>query len=89
MTGFQTTRWSIVLEAREGTERARQALENLCRTYRSPVVAYIRGRGCAAADVEDLAQAFFERFQNLLQLGGAIASPKSSLYRLNSARLCF
>jgi len=62
MTGFQTTRWSIVLEAREGTERARQALENLCRTYRSPVVAYIRGRGCAAADVEDLAQAFFERF---------------------------
>jgi len=62
MSRFQTTRWSEVLEAREGSARSRQALESLCRNYRSPVLAYIRGRGGSNNDIEDLAQAFFARF---------------------------
>ena len=57
---FQTTRWSLVLEAREGDLRSRRALELLCRTYRAPVLAYIRARG-RGEDAEDLAQGFFTR----------------------------
>lgn len=62
MSHFQTTRWSLVLEARTDDAHSRKALEKLCRTYRAPVIAYIRGRGAGRDDVEDLAQAFFARF---------------------------
>lgn len=62
MSHFRTTRWSLILAAREAPELARPALEQLCRTYRPPVVAYIRRSGCSPADAEDLAQAFFLRF---------------------------
>jgi RNA polymerase sigma-70 factor (ECF subfamily) len=59
---FQTTRWSVVLEARGATVQSRQALEELCRTYRAPVIGYIRNRTHNSEDVEDLAQSFFARF---------------------------
>jgi RNA polymerase sigma factor (sigma-70 family) len=59
---FQTTRWSIVLHAGRETAGARAALEELCRTYRSPVIAYVRGRSGSADEAEDLGQAFFARF---------------------------
>lgn len=55
---FETTRWSMVLHARD----TRGALETLCRTYRPPVVDYIRHRGYPADSIEDLAQAFFAQF---------------------------
>ena len=51
-----------MLEARGATAQSRQALEELCRTYRAPVVGYIRSRTRNADDVEDLAQSFFARF---------------------------
>lgn len=50
------------MRAREDTADARAALNSLCRTYRPPVLAYIRGRGYSADAIEDLAQAFFTRF---------------------------
>ena len=62
MTAFQTTRWSMVLEARAGPEQARRALETLCRNYRPPVLAYIRGHNFDDESAEDLTQAFFEHF---------------------------
>lgn len=62
MAGFDTTRWSIVLRARGEPAGARQALETLCRTYRSPVLAFVRSRGYPADAAEDLTQAFFARF---------------------------
>jgi RNA polymerase sigma factor (sigma-70 family) len=62
MMRFDTTRWSMVLQARDGTNQARSALETLCRTYRPPVLAYIRRRGYGAETAEDLAQTFFARF---------------------------
>lgn len=55
---FETTRWSMVLHAGD----TRGALETLCRTYRPPVLDYIRHRGYPADSVEDLAQAFFAQF---------------------------
>lgn len=62
MSRFETTRWSLVLQASSGTPQARTALEALCRTYRPAVVAYVRGRGYAADAADDLVQAFFLRF---------------------------
>ncbi|MBS0557028.1 MAG: sigma-70 family RNA polymerase sigma factor [Proteobacteria bacterium] len=62
MIGFQTTRWSVVLDARGNEAQARRALDELCRTYRAPVVAYVRRHARDADDAEDLSQSFFEQF---------------------------
>jgi RNA polymerase sigma-70 factor (ECF subfamily) len=62
MNRFQTTRWSIVLDARKDPDQARRALESLCRTYRPPVYAYILGHHYTTESAEDLTQAFFARF---------------------------
>jgi RNA polymerase sigma factor (sigma-70 family) len=61
MSRFETTRWSLVVEARGAAGVAREALDTLCRAYRPPVLAYIRSRGGGDA-AEDLTQAFFARF---------------------------
>jgi RNA polymerase sigma-70 factor (ECF subfamily) len=37
-------------------------MESLCRTYRPPVIAFIRRQGANADEAEDLAQTFFIRF---------------------------
>ena len=59
---FESTRWSVVLEAgRESSAASRQALETLFRTYAYPLYAYVRRRGYNVADAEDLIQDFFTR----------------------------
>lgn len=62
MSRFQTTRWSLIETARDHPSRARAALEQLCRAYRPPVLAFVRRSGHNASDAEDLTQAFFVRF---------------------------
>ena len=59
---FATTQWTVVLAAgdRESPQAA-EALENLCRTYWYPLYAFIRRKGHAAAEAEDLTQEFFAR----------------------------
>ena len=71
MSRFDTTRWSVVLGAQGTGEDARAALESLCRTYRPPVLAYIRSRGYANDVAEDLTQAFFARFLERTHRAGA------------------
>ena len=61
MSQFATTRWSLILDARTGRERAREALEEICRAYRAPILGYVRSSGHASADAEDLTQEFFTR----------------------------
>src|SRR4051794_30788446 len=59
---FATTRWSIVLAARDGDERdARRAMETLCTSYWRALYAYARRHGLAPHDAEDATQAFFAR----------------------------
>lgn len=59
---FATTHWTVVLAAGcRSTPQADMALEELCHTYWYPLYAYIRRRGYAREDAEDLAQAFFAR----------------------------
>jgi DNA-directed RNA polymerase specialized sigma24 family protein len=57
---FQTTHWTVILRARgtSSTESA-QALSVFCETYWPPLYAFLRHRGYAAADAQDLVQGFF------------------------------
>ena len=52
----------MLAAGRQTTPQAERALEELCRTYWFPLYAYVRRRGHAKADAEDLVQAFFARF---------------------------
>ncbi len=60
---FQTTQWSVVLNARRDSEAVsdewRNSLESLCEDYWYPLYAYLRRKGYAAADAQDLTQDFF------------------------------
>jgi RNA polymerase sigma-70 factor (ECF subfamily) len=79
MTGFATTRWSLILDARTGPEAGRVALEQICRDYRQPVLSYVKRHGYAPADAEDLTQDFFAR---LLEQGWhARADPSRGRFR--------
>lgn len=79
MGRFDTTRWSLVLQARGEPVGARSALESLCRTYRPPVLAYVRSRGYPVDAAEDLTQAFFMRF--LERAWHASADPERGRFR--------
>jgi RNA polymerase sigma-70 factor (ECF subfamily) len=73
---FATTRWTVVLAARDRTASAADvALEELCRTYWYPLYAYVRSRSSSREDAEDLTQAFFARFLEKNYLDG-LASEK-------------
>ena len=59
---FDTTRWSVVAAAGDHlSPDATAALEKLCRAYWYPLYAYIRRKGLAPADAQDVTQEFFCR----------------------------
>ncbi len=58
--GFHTTCWTVVVQAgNRPSAEADAALDALCRIYWYPLYAYVRRRGHAKEDAEDLTQAFF------------------------------
>src|SRR5690349_10989232 len=56
---FNTTHWSVVLEAQGESPAAQEALGKLCRIYWRPIFSFIRRQGARAEDAEDLTQGFF------------------------------
>jgi RNA polymerase sigma-70 factor (ECF subfamily) len=59
---FATTRWSLVLEARDGvSSAAHEALAELCDAYWFPLYAFVRRQGHGPDDAADLTQGFFTR----------------------------
>jgi DNA-directed RNA polymerase specialized sigma24 family protein len=68
--GFQTTHWTLILRARESdpSETARKALSNFCEAYWPPLYAFLRRRGHASPEAQDLVQSFFVHLleQNVL-----------------------
>jgi RNA polymerase sigma-70 factor (ECF subfamily) len=58
---FQTTHWTLVLHARQSdpTETARKALSNFCEAYWPPLYSFVRRRGHASPEAQDLVQGFF------------------------------
>lgn len=76
---FATTRWSLVVRSKGGSETARVALGELCAAYWNPVNAFIRQR-CANDEVaRDLTQEFFARL--LAGRGVAGADPARGRFR--------
>lgn len=60
-TRFSTTRWSVVLRARDGLagDGPAAALQELYASYWPAVYAYLRRKGRPASDAGDLCQDFF------------------------------
>jgi RNA polymerase sigma factor (sigma-70 family) len=56
---FPTTRWTVVLSAREGEAARRAALEQLMAAYWRPLYLYLRSRGLAPDRAEDSVQGLF------------------------------
>jgi RNA polymerase sigma factor (sigma-70 family) len=69
---FATTRWSLILSAAKsesGEQKARDALDELCRTYWRPIFSFVCRRGYSMEDAQDLTQDFFVKIleRNWLQ----------------------
>lgn len=57
---FATTRWSLVLQARQSDSApARAALEELCQAYWLPVYAFMRRQTSDVHEAQDWTQGFF------------------------------
>lgn len=81
---FHTTRWSLIaaLPGRgddRDADRAREAIEHLCRAYWKPLYGFARRAGCSAEDARDLTQAFLTRVIETGGLGGA--TPERGRFR--------
>ena len=58
---FHTTHWTLVMRAREtqSDASAQKALSNFCEAYWPPLYAFVRHRGHASPEAQDLVQGFF------------------------------
>jgi len=56
---FNTTHWSVVLEAQGESPAAQAALEKLCRVYWRPIYSFVRRQGAGPEEAQDLTQGFF------------------------------
>ncbi len=80
---FATTHWSVVAQsALTDVPEAANALAQLCETYWPPIYSFIRRRGYAPADAQDLTQAFFAFFLRTK------AYARTDSFRENSDRSC-
>jgi RNA polymerase sigma factor (sigma-70 family) len=61
--GFPSTHWSLLDRVKgDMSPEQRAVLDVLIRRYRQPVYAYLRRRGAAREDAEDLVQQFFSNW---------------------------
>ena len=70
---FLTTRWSVVLSARDAEENSEQgleALESLCRSYWIPLYCFVRRQGHDKQQAEDYTQGFFQRLLEKQTIAG-------------------
>jgi len=57
---FKTTRWTLVLRAKDLRDPLRgKALNDLCQAYWGPLYVYLRHKGRSTEDSRDIAQGFF------------------------------
>ena len=77
---FATTRWTVVLRARDTSDDAgRAALEPLCRAYWRPLRAFALRAGHSREDAEDFTQDFFVRLLSREALSNV--SPEKGRFR--------
>lgn len=69
---FATTAWSVVIKAGQNQcSESHQAMETLCAEYWYPLYAYLRRKGLARQEAEELTQAFFAHLLERNRLGTA------------------
>ena len=58
---FAATHWTLILRARQSdpTETGREALSDFCEAYWPPLYTFLRLRGHASLEAQDLVQSFF------------------------------
>ncbi len=67
---FPTTLWTVVLHAGgDDSTQARAALAQLCQAYWYPLYSFVRRRGNAPHDAQDLTQEFFAQLLEKHGLG--------------------
>lgn len=77
---FDSTRWSVVLEAARKSEPQQiRAMEQLCQIYWFPLYAFIRKQGFSPADAEDHTQTFFQKLISGSML--EVVSPERGKFR--------
>ena len=77
---FTTTHWSLIAQsALTDAPEATNALSRLCESYWPPIYSFIRRRGYAPGDAQDLTQSFFAYF--LRTKGYARADPAHGKFR--------
>ncbi|WP_145985533.1 hypothetical protein [Marilutibacter maris] len=59
MSGFASSRWSLVVNGGGHPRQARTALVAICQDYRCTVLGHLRGLGCGDDEAGDLARDFF------------------------------
>ncbi len=69
--GFHTTRWTLVIQAKERSNAGGEALRELCAAYYAPIIAFLRRRGHAADEARELAHDFFAAVLAGDAIGGA------------------
>ena len=68
---FLTTRWTLLMQARDGTGQEAGALEALCARYWRPALHFVKGGGVEHAEAEDVVQDFFATFLRRESFGRA------------------
>jgi RNA polymerase sigma factor (sigma-70 family) len=70
---FHTTHWTLVLRAREtqSEKSSQEALSSFCQAYWPPLYAFVRHRGHASPEAQDLVQGFFAHLLEQKTLGRA------------------
>jgi len=76
---FPTTHWSVVLNSGGASPASEAALEELCRVYWRPLYVFLRRKGNAPHDAQDLVQGFFERLLERKDL--ATVGPEKGRFR--------
>jgi RNA polymerase sigma-70 factor (ECF subfamily) len=56
---FETKSWTVVLQSCQDNPEGRRAFDELCQAYWYPLYAYLRRKGSAPQDAEDMIQSFF------------------------------
>jgi len=59
---FLTTRWTLLMQARDGEDEAGRALEVLCARYWRPALHFVKSTGVEHTEAEDVVQSFFAAF---------------------------
>ena len=58
-SAFNTTHWSVVLEAQTESPTAHEALEKLCQIYWPPIYSFVQRKGIDSEEAKDVTQEFF------------------------------